>query len=281
MSNNVQLVIVRRSQFATFGLLAQAFADEPNVRLIWDRRVRHRRRQITAPGVADLRRGERRRDPSATWSDRDYVVLSTTADNIPTDLQKPSLGSVKALTAVRMAREDVQQDIEAAAQSDLNVLISRGDPLTRKALAHRIHRRSDRRHGPLVVIDRGGAGELFGSFGLNRPTQTLGPEADHRGTWRTRSAVGGTLLIDDVADLSWEQQTEFLLFLERHAVQRKGTWTHDLRIITGTSDWLLDRIASSQFRADLYYRLNLIHVVLPQAWSAVLNDDESMQGAPV
>jgi DNA-binding NtrC family response regulator len=81
----------------------------------------------------------------------------------------------------------------------------------------------------------------------------------------SKSTEGATLLIEDVAELSWEQQSQLMLFLERRAAQRNGLRAkgfREVRIISGTSHQLLDRIASRQFRADLFYRLNAIHIML-------------------
>jgi hypothetical protein len=69
------LVIVRRHQFAKFAVLAQAFAHEPHVRLIWDRRLREQRRERASSNRADRRRQDRRCDPSKTWALNDYLLL--------------------------------------------------------------------------------------------------------------------------------------------------------------------------------------------------------------
>jgi hypothetical protein len=75
MADRRQLVIVRRNQFPKFALLAQAFADEPGVRLIWDRRLREQRRERASSNRADRRRRDRRCDPSKTWGLNDYLLL--------------------------------------------------------------------------------------------------------------------------------------------------------------------------------------------------------------
>jgi CRP/FNR family cyclic AMP-dependent transcriptional regulator len=69
------LVIVRRHQFAKFALLAQAFADEPRVRLIWDRRLREQRRECGSANPEDRRRRDRRSDRSKTWGHDDHLLL--------------------------------------------------------------------------------------------------------------------------------------------------------------------------------------------------------------
>jgi DNA-binding NtrC family response regulator len=264
MNHTMQLVIVRRNQFAAFGLLSQAFADEADVRLIWDRRAQDRRRQ-TVSQVGERRGRDRRRDGSASWGDRDYIVISQKADSVPIHLQNQAITSAHAQTAVRLAGYDVRQDLEAAVRSDINVLITGGDPVSRESLARRIHRRSDRHDGPFLAVDCRAADELFGESALE-PCLCPEREADQRGACPKHAALGGTVLIQEVADLSWEQQTDLLSYLERRAVRMDGTKTDvsgDARVIAASNYWLFDRIASKQFRPDLFYRLNLIHVVFP------------------
>jgi DNA-binding NtrC family response regulator len=243
----MQLVIVRRSRLVAFGLLSQAFADEADVRLIWDRRGQDRRRHAALARDGERRRQERRGDRSASWGDRDYMVITQRADHVIIDVERQSTLSAQAQSAVRMAGRDVRQDLEAAARSDVNVLITGGDPVSREFMARRIHGRSDRQDRPFVVLDRRAAADMFGRATLER-------------------TCVGTLMFEEVADLSMEQQTELLSYLERRAVRADGIHTDAPsapRIITASHHLLFDRIASSGFRPDLFYRLNLIHVVFP------------------
>jgi DNA-binding NtrC family response regulator len=266
MTETRQLVIVRRNQFSTFMMLAQAFADEPGVRLIWDRRLRERRRAPASLDPEERRRRDRRCDSWTTLGRTDYLLLgltkATEAGSPRTEaIAKPDADSDEDARV----SEDVGRDIEAAVRSDLAVLISGGEPVSRKSLAHRIHRRSGRGRRPLFVVERDALIEFFGAFeaGVPLPIRIVG--ADTRHAPQAKGIEGGTLLIEEIADLSWEEQSELLLFLER-AVPRNDLRPHglrDARIISGTSKWLLDRVASKQFRADLFYRLNAIHLVLP------------------
>jgi DNA-binding NtrC family response regulator len=258
----MQLVIVRRSQFFAFGLLSQAFAGESDVRLIWDRRVQDRRGEVASQGIEERRSRDRRRDPSSSWGNRRYMVIARRADGITIDIQQQSVTSARALAAVRMAGPDVQQDLEAAARSDLNVLITGGDALSREFLARRIHGDSDRQDRAFVVLDRQAAAEMFGKPAAQLPCECLS-EVDQRRPGPKDQGFGGTLLIEEVGDLSWDQQTELLWYLERRAVETQAGAAGDARIITASSYRLLDRIASTEFCPDLFYRLNLIHVVFP------------------
>src|SRR5947207_2314830 len=121
-----RLVIVRRNEFATFARLAQTFANEPNVRLVWDRRIRDRRQSSEAP-AGERRRRDRRANPTTTWGPDDYLLLTIAQpeSTAPGDAGDPTTEQRTAIT------EELRRDVEAAAASDLSVLISGGEPVTR------------------------------------------------------------------------------------------------------------------------------------------------------
>jgi transcriptional regulator of acetoin/glycerol metabolism len=250
------LVIVRRDKFATFGLLAQVFASEPHVRLVWDRRVRERRHDSASADPADRRRRDRRRAPATTWGSNDYLLVNIAGGVMPD--AAVAVGSAPAADADQRAldSEEITRDIEAAVKSDLTVLISGGDAMSRKSVAQRIHRHGDRKDRSLLVVDR----DTFeGSV----------PEADLPQATPPAWTNAGTILIEEIADLSWEQQSQLLRILEWPVVQgwdRRANPSRDARLITGTRYELLDLVAARQFRADLFYRLNVIHIVLPSDW---------------
>ena len=124
------------------------------------------------------------------------------------------------------------------------------------ALAHEIHRRSDRRDRPLVVVDREAFVDRAVVSGTDLPDAACSE-------WMS----AGTILIEEVADLSWEQQSQLSLLLERRTLQRpdhRVDGSRDARLISATGHQLFDCVTSKQFRADLFYRLNLIYLVLPR-----------------
>src|ERR1700722_10873450 len=188
----MQLVIVRPNQFAAFDRLSQVFAEDADVSLIWDRRARDRRRQPDSRGGQERRGRDRRIDPSASWGDLDYVMTQGTG-GVP--IQD---GRQAVMSDAQMAAHDGRKDLEAAVRSDLNVLITRGDPVSRKSLARRIHARSDRHDRPFVVLDRRAAAELFGKLCECAPARD-----QLSGAWPSHLTHGGTLLIEEVVDLSW------------------------------------------------------------------------------
>ena len=250
-----QIVIVRRDKFATFGQLAQAFASEPNVRLVWDRRLRDRRRHSPSGDPTDRRRRDRRQSPSTIWGPNDYLLLNIAGSVAPDTARAGGIGLADAATSERTCdREEVRRDFETAVRSDLSVLISGGDVMSRRSMADRIHARSDRRDRPLIVVNP----DAFFDESV--------PGSESRHAARLAWINAGTMLIEELADLTWEQQSQLWLMLERTAVQAsdpRTPQTRDARIISGTKHWMLERVASKQFRADLFYRLNVIHLVLP------------------
>ena len=69
-----RLVVVRRGHFATFELLTRTFAGDPDVQIIWDRRMGERRKSADGPGQPDRRGGkDRRRVPPTQWSQLNYM----------------------------------------------------------------------------------------------------------------------------------------------------------------------------------------------------------------
>ena len=255
MANTQQLVIVRRNQFSTFAMLAQAFANEPNVRLVWDRRTRDRRRSADAPGGGDRRSGDRRGDQTVTWGSNEYLLLTLNEPKpaAPSG-SDPDVESGVSKEYQQLVR-DLGNDLEAAAGSDLSVLLSGGDADSRKSLAQRIHSRSRRRAQPLVVVDGAAFAEM-----LAAPR-----EEDSE---QTQALKAGTLFIEEIGQWTWRQQSHLARFLERIARPHLPNDQPAARLISGTDYWLLDRVAAHEFRADLFYRLNTIHVVLPSPRSA-------------
>jgi DNA-binding NtrC family response regulator len=161
----------------------------------------------------------------------------------------------------------LQEDIELAARSDAKVLIT-GESGTGKEVAARlIHSRSLRRAQPLVAINCAGIPEtLLESelFGHERGSFT-GAVRDRAGL--LESGHRGTAFLDEVGEMSLRMQGTLLRFLETGEIQRVGSDRRqtkvDVRIIAATNRNLMDRVGSSEFRLDLYYRLNVIHLTTP------------------
>lgn len=161
----------------------------------------------------------------------------------------------------------IEEDIECASRSDAKVLLSGESGVGKEVVARLIHERSARRKQPLVTINCAGipdsllASELFGhvrgSFtDAHRDRVGLLEQGNH-----------GTLFLDEIGEMSQSLQTLMLRFLENGEIQTVGSQQRlskvDVRVIAATNRVLLDQVARREFREDLYYRLNVIHIEIP------------------
>src|SRR5687767_581231 len=172
------------------------------------------------------------------------------------------------LVGVSPAIAEVREEIAWAARTDAKVLISGESGVGKEVVARLIHQASLRSRLPLVTINCAGipdnllASEMFGHV---RGSFT----SAHRDTagW-LQQAHRGTIFMDEIGEMSAQMQTLLLRFLENGEVQRVGASEHgtarvDVRVIAATNRQLLDRVNADEFRADLYYRLNVIHFEIP------------------
>ena len=165
------------------------------------------------------------------------------------------------------AIRDVLVDAQAIAASDAKVLISGESGVGKEVMARMIHAHSRRRQRPMNTINCAGVPEgLLETefFGHVRGSFT-GADRDHKGF--LEQADTGTVLLDEVGEMSLRMQGMLLRFLENGEIQRIGSERArtiiDVRIIAATNRDLLAQVNAREFREDLYYRLNIIHLVVP------------------
>ncbi|HEY6187956.1 MAG TPA: sigma 54-interacting transcriptional regulator [Pyrinomonadaceae bacterium] len=146
-----------------------------------------------------------------------------------------------------------------------SVLIT-GETGTGKELLARLMHEWSGRSGKFVAINCGALSEtlveslLFG----HRKGSFTDARQDHAGA--VRQAVGGTLFLNEVAELSTTNQGKLLRLIERgevHAIGADKPESVDVRIIAATNRDLQEQVASKQFREDLLYRLNTFHLEIP------------------
>lgn len=152
------------------------------------------------------------------------------------------------------------------APTSSTILITGESGSGKEFLANVIHRLSKRADEPFVAVNCGAIpeniveSELFGS----KKGSYTGSIADKKGLFET--AAGGTLLLDEVGELSLATQVKLLRFLQNREIRRVGETESryiDVRIIAATNQNLQDAMRGGTFREDLYYRLNTFHIHLP------------------
>ncbi len=164
------------------------------------------------------------------------------------------------------AMEKVFAWIAKAAGSTANALISGESGTGKELVARALHFHSPRASGPFVAINCAAIPENLLEaelFGVVKGAFT-GAIRDREGKFE--EADGGTLFLDEIGDLPLEMQAKLLRVLEDKKVSRlggKGEVTADFRLVASTNRKLEKLVEEREFREDLYYRLNVLSVLLP------------------
>ncbi len=160
----------------------------------------------------------------------------------------------------------VRQQIERVAPTGSRVLISGPPGCGKEIVARLLHQRSKRSTGPFIVINCAAMRadrlevELFGS-------ESMGDKADGPTKVGTlEQAHGGTMLLDEVADMPLETQGKIVRVLQEQTFERVGGATRvevDVRVIASTNRDLAGEMQAGRFRQDLFYRLNVVPIRMP------------------
>lgn len=161
---------------------------------------------------------------------------------------------------------DLRIMIEKVAYTDANILITGENGTGKEMLAREIHRLSPRHDHPLVSVDMGAITEtLFESelFGYKKGAFT-DAKTDHKGKFETANC--STLFLDEIGNLPYHLQAKLLTVLQRRSIIPVGdnrVIPINIRLICATNCNLEEMTDKGQFREDLLYRINTIHVHLP------------------
>jgi two-component system response regulator PilR (NtrC family) len=156
--------------------------------------------------------------------------------------------------------------IRKVADTPANALILGESGTGKELVARAIHDNSARRGKPFVAINCGGIPEnLLESelFGYMKGSFT-GAYADHAGLFEV--ARGGTIFLDEIAELPVVLQVKLLRVVQERAVRRIGGSEDikvDVRIVSATNQYLQEKVKQGEFREDLYFRLNVIPIHIP------------------
>ncbi len=204
--------------------------------------------------------------------DRDRLLLTirnalqqaVLASETETALRR--LGKSFEIVGSSTPMRDVQRQIEKVAPTNATVLITGENGTGKELVAHAIHRMSPRSGGRLLQVNCAAIPEdLIESelFGHERGAFT-GATARRDGKFEL--ADGGTLLLDEIGDMSPTVQAKVLRVLEEGTFERVGgskTLTVDVRILAATNKNLDRAVAAGAFREDLFFRLNVVPIRVP------------------
>lgn len=181
-------------------------------------------------------------------------------------LLRESTGKRSTLTGTSPQISQLKSQIEMVAPTDAWVLI-RGDHGTGKELvAQAIHRLSASSHRPMIEVNCAAIPEeLIESelFGHEKGSFT-GANSSKRGKFD--QADGGILFLDEIGDMSLKTQAKTLRILQEQKFERVGgntTISVNVRVLAATNKNLEEEIKNGNFRADLFYRLNVVPIHLP------------------
>ncbi len=168
-------------------------------------------------------------------------------------------GNSQAIRPLRML-------VEKVSTTDANILITGENGTGKDMLAREIHRLSNRKEGPMIAVDMGAITEsLFESelFGHVKGSFT---DAHTDRIGRFEAADGGTLFLDEIANLPYHLQAKLLTAIQKRCFVKVGSNTQqptNIRLICATNRNLEDMVRNGEFREDLLYRINTIHLHIP------------------
>ena len=212
-------------------------------------------RSVVASAILDDGAGPRLRTQSATNRISTSSAVATSGQ-----------GALEKLVGDSQPMRLVKERIAKVARSMAPVLV-RGESGTGKELAARaIHACSHRAHGAFIAVNCSAIPETLLEaefFGAKKGSYT-GASHDREGYFQ--AARGGTLFLDEIGDLPLAMQSKLLRAIQERQVRALGSTQEDVvdvRIVSATHKDLVAEVNAGQFRQDLYYRLNVIEILVP------------------
>lgn len=161
---------------------------------------------------------------------------------------------------------NLRDEISRVAPTEASVLIQGEHGTGKEVVAQTLHRLSNRGHKPMIELNCAAIPEeLIESelFGHEKGSFT-GASSDKRGKFDL--ANNGTLFLDEIADMSLKTQAKILRILQEQTFERVGgnkTITVDVRVLAASNKNLEEEIEQGNFRADLFWRLNVVPITVP------------------
>ena len=162
--------------------------------------------------------------------------------------------------------QNIFEVIETIADTKTTVLITGESGTGKSRIAREIHQRSSRCNGPFIEVACGALPETLLESELFGHVKGAFTDAYADKDGKFHQADGGTIFLDEIATASPAMQVKLLRVLQEFQFEKIGgsqTFNADTRVILATNENLSDLVAKGQFREDLFYRINVIHLELP------------------
>lgn len=178
--------------------------------------------------------------------------------------QDDSLDIVKTLSPTM---KKVYDNVLSVAPTKTTVLLLGETGTGKSYMAKRIHRQSNRKNGPLISVHCGAIPDTLIESELFGHEKGSFTGAHRRKLGKFEVASGGTIFLDEIGTISMAAQVKLLMVLQEAIYQRVGgdqTLTANVRVIAASNVDLKEMCANGQFRKDLYYRLNVFPITIPE-----------------
>jgi two-component system response regulator HydG len=180
--------------------------------------------------------------------------------------KKPSTTENEFVKGVSVASKKLLEHIQLVSPTDMSVLIIGESGTGKEIIAKSIHQQSHRKNNHFIAVDCGAipkelaASEFFGHL----KGSFTGAINDKQGYFE--AANGGTIFLDEIGNLSYENQIQLLRALQERKIKPVGSNKEidvDIRIITATNEDLREAVKNGDFREDLYHRINEFSIQSP------------------
>ena len=191
-------------------------------------------------------------------------TLKRTRQQIAT-LQKQLENRVQIIGKSAAVR-DISEKISLVAQTSATVLVRGESGVGKELVAAAIHHASSRRDGPWICLNCAALSPTLLESELFGHEKGAFTGATDRKRGKFEQADGGTLMLDEIGEMNAEIQAKFLRVLEGHPFERVGGHEPiraDVRVVAATNRDLQAMVREGTFRQDLYYRLNVVELIVP------------------
>ena len=197
---------------------------------------------------------------------RTFQIHQLEESNRRLQRQSTQSGSLCGIFGISPVMDEVFERLKHASLTDYPVLITGSTGTGKEMAAHAVHNLSQRAEKDLVIINCGAIPENLLESELFGHEKGAFTGASSRKIGRFEQADQGTIFLDEIGELPLNLQVKILRFLQESTIERLGgikTISLDVRIIAASNVTLEDAIETGTFRQDLFYRLNVIPLRLP------------------